>query len=537
MTLRIDPIPLAGDPLAEAYLAGIPEARSLYGSGGPEDPESYRDVLSRLRAQHEDTMWSSLAHALADGLLDAGGAGRERLNALIEERGAFVLTGQQAGLFTGPLYTLYKALTAARLAADLEGELGVPVLPLFWIASDDHDWTEVNHLYLVDLENRLRRLEARRDYEDVGGPGPPVFRTRLRDDIGATLQDLAEVTPDTEFKEEVLGPLREAYRPGRPYAEAFRGALEALLQGYPFLIVDAANEYVQRRTRDLLWREWELRAESAAAMIERVGEIEAAGYAPRVSIQEAATNLFVEGRSGRDRLLLADGKGKLRSSGEELTSEELRRILDTTPDRVSPGVLLGPVARSMAFPTLAQALGPGEIAYGAQSQPLFDLHGVPAPVPVARAAFRLVEARVEKVLRKYDLDPRDLESDVTATIHELVRRETPEEIGQALRALRARTGEALDRLEAAVIDYDPGAKSALGSGRHAIFESIAGLEGKLENRIREKHQVLEQQIRKAAVHLYPDGRPQERVLNIYPYLIRYGPDLVSQVYAKTVGLY
>lgn len=529
-SVRIDPIPLAGPALSAAYVDDYASVDRFYNAGPPVDPASYRGVAEALWADGSSARWDRLR-----GLKPVDPATAERLQKLAEGKGLLVATGQQAGLFVSPLLTLYKALTAARLAAQLEAALGVPVMPLFSIASEDHDWAEVNHTHLLDTENRLVRLAVDGPGStEPGGPAPPVDRIQLGSDVEAALDEMVEFTPETEFRAGYLDLLRNAYAPGLGFAQAFESTLGWLLQDHRFLLVRTAHRYVKEGSRELLWAEWEARHQSEARLLDRVAQLESAGFEPQVPVTAGTTNLFLDGDLGRDRILQDGEDARLRRSGESMTGDQLREILDAAPGRVSPGALLRPVTEATAFPVVAYVGGPAEIAYLAESQVLFDLHGVPAPVVVPRAAFQIVESKVERVLDKYGLQPTDLADDSGATLKRLIAERTPAEIQDSLSALRRSLTEGLDRLEKAAVEYDAGAKSALGSGRQAVFGSLKALESKLQARVREKNQVMQQQLEKAAANLYPGGRPQERVLNPFQYLIRYGDGLLEAIYQRVV---
>ncbi len=531
MNLKIERIKLEGPELSQAYIENYPAVGSYYLAGPPSSIESYRQLAETIRSTTPATRWTQLPMAV--GPTDP--RVKARLEQLVEGRGLFVATGQQAGLFLGPLYTIYKALTAARLADQLERRLGIPVMPLFSIASEDHDWAEVDHTYIIDTENRLVRLQLKSPLRDgPQAPTPSVEHIRLGPDIEDALGVLVQATPNSEFKVDILDPLRAAYRPGRGLAEAFRAALGHLLRRYCFLLVPTAHPHVKRETRGIMWQEWERRQESEARLKRRANELVAAGFRPQVSIASGATNLFVEGELGRDRLLYDDGGVRSRRSGETASEAELRRWLDDTPERVSPGALLRPVTEAAAFPVIAYVGGPGEIAYLAQSQVLFDLHDIPAPVVVPRSAFRLVEAKVARVLSKYNLEAAWFSGDSRGAINRLLDEQAPSEVQNALAQLRRSVADRLKDLEAAALEFDPGSKSALGSGASAVFDGISMLETKLQARVREKNQVMQQQLEKAALNLYPEGRPQERVLNAYPFLVRYGEKLVDELYDATV---
>jgi bacillithiol biosynthesis cysteine-adding enzyme BshC len=528
MSITVERIPLSGPPLATAYLEQADSVRALYLSGPPSDLNSYRRVVEQIRDGYPAARWESLADLLPDASSRIG----DRLQRLIEGKGVFVSTGQQAGLFVSPLFTLYKALTASRLARQLEQRLGVPVMGLFSVASEDHDWAEVDHTRIIDLENQLVRL--RLDPPFTADATPPVERARLDPQVETVLGVLTESTPNSEFKAAVLEPLRDAYRPGKSFAGAFQAALAHLLRAHEMLIVRTAEPYVKRTSRETLWREWECRQESEMRLGERAEAIRALGFEPQVGFAEGDTNLFLDGKLGRDRILRKGAGGRLRRSGERLSESDLRHILDEAPGRVSPGALLRPVTEARAFPVVAYVGGPGEIAYLAQSQVLFELHELPAPVVVPRAAFQLVEPKVARVLDKYDLKAHDLAGDPTRAIQRILDQHTPPGLEAALSELRHAVGAALESVEAAALEFDPGSRSAVGSGKKAIFGSLKGLESKLQARVREKHDVMRQQLEKAALNLYPEGKPQERVLNPYPFLVRYGEALLDEIYASVV---
>ena len=527
MSLELERLPLRGSRLCNAYLEEFESVAALYRTGPPETLASYRETAKVIRSEGSADRWRALEE-LASSLSTDGAA---RLGRVVEGRGLFVATGQQAGLFVSPLYVLYKALTAARLADDLERRLEVPVMPLFSVASEDHDWQEVNHTHLLDLENRLIRLQLKVDeLEDEDAPSPSIERIRLNNEVRAAFTELEHNVPDTEFKETTLTPLRAAYRPGRPFAEAFQEALSRLLRKYGFAVVRTAAPYLKRRTRELLWSEWRQREESERRLLKRTEALIQNGFEPQVPVVAGATNLFLEGRLGRDRVLAEGGKARLRRSNEIFDEGELKRIIENAPGRVSPGALLRPVTEAHAFPVVAYVGGPSEIAYLAQSRVLFELHGVPAPVVVPRASFRLIESKVAKVLEKYGIAPDRLTGDAGAAIRRLLEEQAPQSLQDALAELRETVATAIERVELAALDFDPGSRSAVGSGKKAVFDAITELEGKLRARVREKHAVMEGQLEKAAVNLYPDGRPQERVLNPYMYLVRYGESLLDRVY-------
>jgi uncharacterized protein YllA (UPF0747 family) len=289
MTLRIDRIPLQGSPLSRAYIENYDQVGRFYAAGPPDAIKSYRAVAERIRASIAGERWDRLLEAARPDQAEI----RERVAEIVKGRGLFVATGQQAGLFVSPLFCLYKAFTAARLAAQLEDALGLPVMPLFSVASEDHDWAEVNHTRVIDIENRVEHLSiGGPDTDDADAVRPSIERVTIGPDIDDALDRLAQLTPDTEFKDAVLEPVREAYRPGRPFAAAFESALAHLLRRHHFLVVRTADPFVKRESRQILWTEWQRREESNARLLERSEQLSAAGFEPQVSVAPGTTQLF-----------------------------------------------------------------------------------------------------------------------------------------------------------------------------------------------------------------------------------------------------
>jgi bacillithiol biosynthesis cysteine-adding enzyme BshC len=513
-------LPLQGTPLVRDYQEAFERAARFYPAGGPSRLETFRQAAERARARTPDEVYRTLDQ----GLRPAGPASARALERVARERGLVVTTGQQAGLFTGPLYALYKALTAVRLAARLEEALGIPVLPVFWIASEDHDWDEVGHAHVVDLENRLQRIEVAAPI-DLSAQSPPIFRLAFGEDVADAVAALDRATPDSEFKDDLLTPLAAAYAPAANVATAFEVALGDLLRETPLCLVQASSPWIKARSRPVLAREWERRREVAERLERWDADLRAAGYEPQVAIAPGATNLFLEGPAGRDRVLLDGDGARLRRSDLRLSEGDLAHRLEQAPDRVSPNVLLRPVVESALLPVVATVGGPSEISYFAQTPPLFEVHEVPPPPIVPRASFRLVEARIERALEKTGVAVEALSAGAEAVARDLARGHRPPEIEAALARLRDAIAADLDRI-------DPSLEGAVGRARTAAEKALHELEGKITSSVKRRDETLLEQLRKAAAHLAPLAQPQERVLNAYPYLIRYGRALIDQIAAR-----
>jgi bacillithiol synthase len=512
---------LGGDRLVDDYLAG--EDRILrFFAGSPYDGDAYLARAESLDARFGGPHRSAMVEAVHP----LGPEAATKLESIAAGNGYFVTTGQQPGLFGGPLYTVHKALSAVVLARRLEGILDAPVLPIFWIASDDHDWAEANHAHLLDPSNRLRRLAL------LGDPDPPrsMGRRQLGSSADPALDELAQALPASDFTASVLERIRGAYSPRETVASAFGKTLTALFEGLPLGLVDGQDPVVRTLGAEVLGQELENGPAHEAALRERTDRLEAAGYTAQVVILPGASNVFHEDdEHGRERLLHEDGDWVLRASGRRLGGRELRQLWSEEPERFSPNVVLRPVVESAVFPTLAYVAGPGEVRYFAQTGGLFERHGLSMPLVFPRLSVTLLESKVVKVMEKFGLGLAEFRQPVHELITAVVREDVPEPVRSALSALRARIGEGYQAVFEAARAVDPTLKGPIFHARNEAFMGLGEVEKKVRQHVKLKRETDLEQIEKAAANLAPLGKPQERVLNVHQYLARYGDELIPAI--------
>ena len=469
----------------------------------------------------------SAARLSTDHVRGGSSAVREHLRAALSGEGVLVTTGQQPQLFLGPLLVLYKAVTAESVAAALR-QRGIRAAPLFWVASDDHDWEEVATTRLLDTDNQLHALSLDPAEEHRGRA---VGRTPLPTAIESRIDEFAHLLPASEFVDDYLELIRSEYRTGRTLGRAFGGVLNGVLgeAGIPWL--DAGDPEVRRAAAPLYRRVVEESDAARTALRRATRRVAESGHDPQVASGEGAVPLFLDRPEGRTRLY-AEGDGfRLGREGPELKRDDLLAELDRHPDRFSPDVALRPVLASWLLPTGVTVLGPAELAYWTQLPDLFEWADVPFPQLRPRHSWTVVEEKVGKVLEKLDVSV-DAFDDGGARLADRVREGgTPDPVADAIDEARAAVGEAMGNVEEAVARELPGIRSAVGAARHGAFEVLDELESAVAGRVEERHEVLLRQIEKAAAHLWPDRRPQERVLSPFYYLSRYGDAFLEELRA------
>ena len=526
MELRVARV--TGPGLVEDYVAGGEGARPFF-SGWWGDPEAYvrkaREVAGRFgRAEREGA---------ARAMRVPGERGRARLDSWLERGGYVVTTGQQPGLFTGPLYSVYKALTAARLAAALEELLDAPVLPVFWIASEDHDWEEANHAWVVSPENDLLRVSVE---APPGQAGLPLHRIHPGEALTSAVESFLAALPETDFSARYRDLLVRAHTPVHTLPEAFATVLAELLEPFGVFLVDAADPAIKEASLPVLAREIEEAEAHERLLTERAAALEAAGYGVQVPVLPGGVNLFVEGPGGRERLYREDGAYHLRHSGERLDPGDLRDRLAADPGTVSPNVLLRPVVESAVFPTVSLVTGPGEAAYMAQLQPYFEAFGITPPVTHPRFGVTVVEGKVGKVLGKFGLDVDDLRRPFHEVAAEIAREELPEGVRRALGEIRGALGKGGSLLAEAARPIDPTLKGPIQHARSVSMDAWADAEKKILQAVKRENEIALGQLEKARLHLFPEGKPQERVLSPFYYLFRYGDGFLAEVAARFEGV-
>ena len=468
------------------------------------------------------------AHA-AEALIIPPGGDATRVERFVEEGGYMVTTGQQAALFGGPLYNLFKGLTAARLAETLEARIGRPVLPLFWVSSEDHDWEEACHADLVGVDNELHTVELAHPSPDVA---PALHRITLGSEIDEAVSAFLAQLPETEFSAEYADLLRSSFKPGRTLADGFHTVLQHLLGPFGLYFTDSIHPAVKRDSAAVVMAELDRAAELEGALRGTAAALEESGYALQVPIMEGGVNLFAEGPAGRERIYRENGAYRLRTSGQELSAEDLRARFAEDPNTLSPNVLLRPVVESALFPTLAYVGGPGEMAYFGQLRGYFEAHGVAMPIVYPRWCATPVEGKIGKVLRKFGMEVEALDRPFHEIASEVAREEVPADVRAALGKLRGAIGPGMAELTKAARGVDETLKGPVQQTASQAMGILDDLEKKIVQAVKRQSEVALAQLEKAQVHLFPGGKPAERIQSPFYFLARYGGAVLEAFYER-----
>lgn len=503
-------------PLVYDYLYSYGKVDEFY-NGNFRDLAAFQHQIEKVKSR--DLPREAVAAILKEQNQNYG-CGPQTLgniDKLMQGQAGAVVTGQQVGLFSGPLYTIYKALTAVKLAGHLNQNCEGYLVPIFWLASDDHDFEEINHITLLNKNNQI---------EEVRYPSPasslktPASKIVLTSEIQNCIQRLKDLTPDSEFKPEILSHLSDAYRPGRSFAEAFAQWLTRLFKGSGLIFIDASHPGLKELGKGIFYQEIAGDSSSTRQALETSGQLRQAGYDSQIPLHQGILNIFFA-ETERQTIESQDGAYSIKGTRSIYKRDELLALLEKKPQVFSPNVLLRPIYQDTLLPTVAYVGGTAEIAYFAQLKGVYEIFGLPMPVIYPRKSITLIEKKIERVLKNYGLWVQDIWQNADGIINEIARKQVPESTAEVLRAARSHLEQDFKAITREMIAVEPTLEKSVEASLGKIDQQLKFLEKKILQASRKRNNIVSQQLNKAKNHLYPVNHLQERVFNMTPLLIKY----------------
>jgi bacillithiol synthase len=467
----------------------------------PHDPESFARAAAAIDypADRRAAMVSALRAQNGDS---------PSLQKLAQAGTVAVVTGQQVGLFSGPAYTIYKAMTAAHMARQLS-DRGIPAVAVFWLATEDHDFAEVNHTWVFGAAGeptavRLAPANTRLKTPPVGGipiANPP-------------LEDLRAALAGLPFTDEVMKMVSAAYPAGVTMGEGFRALLKTLLSKLDLLYLDPLDPAIRKVGAPLLAKALDLAPELKTRLIDRNRELTEAGYHAQVHV-DSKTSLFFSLEKGERTPFRHKDSGAAPAGLAE---------------QLSPNALLRPVWQDYLLPTIAYVGGPGELAYLAQSEVIYRTLLGRMPVVMARSGFSVLDARSEKLLARYRMNLVQVMAPFDTVRERIAHALVPEATGQALQAASTEITRLLDQLAGHLEAFDPTLAKAAGKSRAKMLYQMEKLGRKTARETLRRNTLASADARHLAHMIYPQRHPQERFYSILPLLAQHGPDLLDRLY-------
>lgn len=492
----------AGDPTSHAGWADAIARSQAHTRNRPA-------IVDILVAQQERRGAPPAAVAAARSLADPGSVA--------------IVTGQQAGLFGGPLFTLLKALTALKLADRVRREHGVPAVAVFWIDAEDHDWDEVRSCSVFDanLERHTVALPGR-----PAGSHAPVATVTLDSQILTVLDQLESSLAPTEFRDGLMADLRQAYTVGRGMSEAFGCWLERVLGSRGLVVYDAADPASKPLVSKVFVTELQQPGETARLAAAAGAGLVSRGYHSQVHANEDGLALFH----------MAGGRRSIRQQGAQfvvgdgtVSAATLVEEAENRPALFSPNVLLRPIVQDTLFPTICYVAGPNELAYLGQLRAVYDRFGIPMPLMYPRTSATLVDANAMRFLTKYDLPLESLQPQDESALNQLLETQIPPVVERSFSGTAETVDTSMRSVIEAVASIDPTLEGAARSTLGRMQHDLQTLHGKMIQAAKRRNDTLRRQYMRTRALAFPDGHAQERTIGFVSFLNQYGPALVDRL--------
>lgn len=477
-------------------------------------------LVAALRAYQADLGLTDEAGKKPDAAARALSA---QLDLLSHPEARVVVAGQQAGLLGGPAYSVHKAADAVLLARQLSSEAR-PVLPVFWIASQDHDAGEVASTSLLDFSEREFRPSL-----DLP-QGVPVGRIEWRAEWTAQLLELIGEFDAPEVHKVAVRSMLDFAFAGKTYADVFARLMHRLLGEHGLIVLDPLHPALARLMAPALTRELERPLDGPHRIEEAAERLAARGYTPQLRRPAGATNLFIEEEGGQRTLLRVSGP---RAEFEGYTKAELLALLEKDPSRLTPAAGLRPVIQDVLLPTAAFVVGPGELAYAAELRGVYELHGLTQPVLWPRLSVTWLEPNVARLLSRFGVTAAQFQNDPAGTLGRALA--TPQQaaaLGQArLNTLQAQFTALAGELAA----LDPTLESSVARTTERTLTRLERHRVQGERALARAEDEKSGQLTRLQKHLLPAGHPQEREMNFLTYLLKHGEAPLNMLMAQEPG--
>ena len=458
---------------------------------------------------------------------NAGKHTQLNIDALKNKKTFAVVTGQQLGIFGGPLYTFYKIITAIKLSAYLKVKFDeYEFVPVFWLEGDDHDFDEVRSFKIINEKNEVEEIFYEDGLEeDVnrGNVSGIIFNENIKKIFEKLNQDLR----DTEFKSSILDLIKKSYGEGKTFESSFRTLLFNLFDEYGIVFFDPSDKNIKQILKPVFEKELNNFRSHTKQVIERSAALEEKYHA---QVKVKPVNLFLNDDDGRHSIEPTESEFKLKGKRKKFSREELQNILDNSPEKFSPNVLLRPICQDYLLPTALYIAGPSEISYFAQVMPLYKSFNIEPPFIYPRSSATIIENNIAGIIEKYDLNYEEIFSKPDEIVNSVVKQVSELDTEKMFSGLNNQLENLLSSIKEDLTALDNNLGDVVEKTKGRITQSLEGLKNKTENSQQKRHDVAVRQINKALALILPNGNMQEREINFIYFANKYGLDFVKWLF-------
>jgi bacillithiol biosynthesis cysteine-adding enzyme BshC len=445
-----------------------------------------------------------------------------------------VVAGQQVGIFGGPLYTIYKMLTALKLVEDLSKQFSDHLfVPLFWMETEDNDFDEINHIQFFNKENDIRRFEISESNSDTL---KPIQYRKISKDVSGWADLFRQEFFETEFLNPVLDQFINCYPIGESYADAFAKLIMKLMGNYGLILLNPADNRFKNLYHPLIKKSLSSSRELNENIDQRNTQLQQSGFSLQIETRENQTFLFyIDQNKERVRIDRNKNEGFLLKYSEgykNINGGELDKILEEESWRFSPNVVLRPIFQDYVLPTVGYVAGPAETAYFAQLSALYDYFDLPMPVIYPRHRLTVIERKLEKIINRNNISLDELFAFKNDYLETFLMKLNTNSILTDIQSIKSDIEKNLKHLEKLVARFDQTLLNTIQKTDQKMSENFESLISKVLDSLQEKEKIVVNQVERVVQQLFPNNSFQERVINIIYFLIKYGPDFLDNVYQQ-----
>jgi bacillithiol synthase len=527
----IETNPLPSSQFFKDYLFDFSKVEKYF-SYHPNDKDAWKRRLSWL-SRHPKVNRGKLVKALTvyNERINNHEAVLNGIQKLQDKDTYVVIGGQQAGILTGPMLVIHKAITIIKLAEEMKKSTGHEMIPVFWIASEDHDFAEVNHAYVSDPEGDLVKVKL----SEKGKPKASVGEIFLeQSELNGFMEEFFSYLPDSQHQLEIRSELQKMVDKSNTLSDLFARIMSWLFGKHGLVLVDSSDPMIRELEIPVFNQLIDHNLEGA--LLTREQELIADGYNPQLDNLQGNGNFFLH-LSGERHLMMREQHLFISKNGvHRFTADELKQMLQENPCLFSANVVSRPIMQESLFPVAAFVGGPGEIAYWAQLKPVFESFSLQMPIAFPRMTFTLVERNIASYMDHFHLTYDQACYEWEIKRQEWIMSQGAGEISEDFVSFKTQFLDLYKPFLNKVCATEPGAKKLGEANLQRMAALVDFFEKKTMKEMEKRHHAGLDQWLKIKQSLYPIEKPQERVYNIFGYLNGYGTDLIDNLLNQSLSL-
>ena len=523
--MQISNYPFRKLPFSKLFQTYISDFDQLsdYFSTNPFDTQELQQKISSYAFSGDREQTVQILQQFNDRF-DVDEATQKNIKRLKKSDALVIVTGQQLGLYGGPLYTVLKTISTIHIARKMERIFDRPVIPVFWLADEDHDYEEIRHVQLLNNNDEEEVVEF--SLPPKNDHLPTVAEMQLPEELSLVRDRIKEAIYDTDFSEDLWSLLDQAFGPGKSFLQAFGTFISSLFSRHGLVLAGSNTEQVKSLTGNI-FRKSITKADEIRDCLQEQSRQVADNYHQQVTLYDS--NLFyLDEESGRTKIS-RNGDGWKTDAGQEWATAQLVASIDEEPSRFSPNVFLRPLVQDMLLPTLGFVAGPGETAYYAQMKTMYECFDLEMPVIFPRLSATVIEPAIDRIFNELPFEFHEYGNRIEDLESEFVDRTDQHDIEAIFSDWKQKVQKLADPKTEVISDIDPTLEGAAGKATSAYFGELDKLKGKVYRAVKQQEQTQLKRIRRIKANLFPEDGLQEREVAGIFFMNKYGVDLWDKV--------